>query len=94
MICCGVRLRVWLCLETNTLLRLWIRVLECMLDVSSLLAGRQILLDEEDGNDSVVYVRANTSLSNRNLLDDDLSGEEVVSNDEHDDVNKGDNERQ
>ncbi len=83
-----------MCLETNNLLRLWINVLECMLNVSSLLAERQIL-GEEDGNGSVVYFRVNTSLSDRNLFDNDLSEEEVVSNDEHDDVNKGDdNERQ
>jgi len=31
VICCGVRFRVWLCLETNTLCRFWIVVVVVLL---------------------------------------------------------------
>ncbi len=59
-------------------------------DIPSLAAVKYKLLDADNDNGSVVYFRVNRSLLDRNLqLDDGLSCEEVVSNDGHDVVNRG-----
>ena len=54
MICCGVRFRVWLCLETNTLCRFWIVVVvdALLLEVWWLFS----CIHEDDSNEDARFV--------------------------------------